>query len=261
MTATTQARFAEALADWTSPVPAGLRAWTGERPERRFSIYRNNVRAGLTAALASRFPASEAIVGPDFFAAMAAAYIAAHPPRSPLLMHYGDGFADFVSTFAPAAGLPYLPDVIRLEIARGHAYHAADAVPLAAETLAQVPAERLADLTFTPHPSLAVLRFAHPAVTIWAMNAGEAELAPVDDWTGEDAIIVRPAMTVEVHRLPPGAAAFFDALVRGLSLAEAADLAVRETDAFNLAAALATLLASGAFIDITIREENPCHIR
>ncbi|WP_318530149.1 MULTISPECIES: hypothetical protein [unclassified Rhizobium] len=61
---------------------------------------------------------------------MALAYAERHPPRSPLLLFYGDDFADFVATFEPARDLAYLPDVIRLEAARGHAYHAADAVPL-----------------------------------------------------------------------------------------------------------------------------------
>jgi hypothetical protein len=58
-------------------------------------------------------------------------------------------------------------------------------------------------VSFQPHPSLSVLRFAHPALTIWSMNAGELELAPIEDWRGEEAIVVRPRMIVNIHRLPP----------------------------------------------------------
>ncbi|MCL6708270.1 DNA-binding domain-containing protein [Pseudomonas sp. R2.Fl] len=256
MSTTAQQHFAAALADRDSPVPAGLTSWTGPRPERRFGVYRNNVRAGLVGALASRFPASERIVGGDFFATMAGEYVIADPPRSPLLLSYGDTFADFVAAFAPAAGLPYLPDVLRLEAARGRAYHAADMAPLAASALAAIPEDRLAGAVLTPHPSLTILRSRHPVVTIWAMNAGEAELAPITDWKAEDALIVRPAMTVEVHRLPPGGATFFSALSLGIALGEAAGRAFAETEAFDLTANLAGLLTTGAFTHVTFREEN-----
>lgn len=256
MSTATQSRFAAALTDRESPVPAGLTSWTGLRPERRFGVYRNNVRASLVGALASRFPAVERIVGKDFFAAMAGEYVMDEPPRSPLLLAYGDSFADFVAAFEPAAGLPYLPDVLRLEAARGRAYHATDAAPLTASALTTIPEDRLADAVLIPHPSLTILRSAHPVVTVWAMNAGEAELAPITDWQAEDALIVRPAMTVQVHRLPPGGAAFFSALSLGIPLAEAATRAFAETGSFDLTANLAGLLSTGAFTHVTFREEN-----
>ena len=250
-----QPGFAAALADLSRPVPEGLAAWTGDRPERRFGVYRNNVQAGLTGALAARFPAAQAIVGAEFFSAMAGAFVAAHPPRSPLLLAYGDDFADFVQGFEPAANLSYLPDVIRLEAARSRAYHAADAAPLSAAELAAVPPERLADLVFEPHPSLAVLCSAHPVVTIWAMNSGERPLAPIRDWVGEDALVVRPRMIVEVHPLPPGGALFFTALSTGLTLAEAAEAALAMAPAFDLSTNLAGLITTGAFTGLAFREE------
>src|SRR5882724_2689625 len=126
MSLVTQRLFAGALLGSDRPIPDGLTSWNRPRPERRFAVYRNNVAAGLIRALASRFPVTEKIVGEAFFAGMAQAFIALHPPRSALLLSYGDDFAGFVETFDPAAELSYLPDVIRLEAARGKAYHAAD---------------------------------------------------------------------------------------------------------------------------------------
>ena len=243
----TQTRFAEALADRHVPVPEGLTAWNGPRPERRFGVYRNNVFWGLTEALKSRFPATAAIVGDAFFTAMAGGYIRREPPRSPLLLTYGDRFADFVEHFEPAAGLPYLPDVIRLEAARSHAYHAADCKPLDAGGLASIKPERLPSLTFRPHPSLSVLRSAHPVVTIWAMNADEMPLSPIVDWQGEDAIVVRPHMTVHVHRLGPGGAVFIRALGEGFTLGEAVETALAADHGFDLTTNLAGALQSGAF--------------
>jgi len=136
MATITQEQFAAALRDSALPVPEGIAAWNAARPLRRFGVYRNNVVSGLIGAVASRFPVAEKIVGEEFFAGMAYEFICLHPPRSPLLLSYGDGFADFVEAFEPAREIAYLADVIRLEAARGIAYHAADAAPLAADRLA-----------------------------------------------------------------------------------------------------------------------------
>ncbi|MDI7860997.1 DNA-binding domain-containing protein [Rhizobiaceae bacterium n13] len=247
MSTETQTRFAAALQDGTLPIPAGLNSWNAGRPERRFGVYRNNVAVGLIGALASRFPATERIVGEEFFAAMAREFIRHHPPRSPLLLSYGDDFGNFAKAFEPARALAYLPDIIRLEIARGHAYHAADAQPMAGDVLAAVDPSRLAGLTFVMHPSASVVRSPHPVVTIWAMNAGEMEIAPIAGLAGEDALIVRPQMNVEVHRLPPGGAVFLEALQTGSTLAAAVESASADSADFNLSANIAGALGAGAF--------------
>lgn len=250
MSVTTQAKFAAALLDTNRAIPEGLTAWNGPRPERRFGVYRNNVAVGLIGALASRFPVAEKIVGNDFFAAMAHEFVRLHPPRSPLLLAYGDDFADFVETFEPARDIAYLPDVIRLEAARRRAYHAADVVPLDPTLLATIEPERLASLTFALHPSALILRSSFPTVTIWAMNAGEMELCPIDDWSGEDALVIRPKMTVEIHRLPAGGAVFLEVLAAGADLAVAMEGAVAAAPDFDLSANLAGALAAGAFTTI-----------
>lgn len=260
MSATFQSAFASGLFG-TTPAPVGLVAWNTATPERRYGVYRNNVTASLTTALASRFPAAENIVGPDFFRAMARAFVAAHPPRSPVLLAYGDEFPDFVAAFAPARDLVYLPDVMRLEIARGQAYHAADIPPLDPTVLAAIDPARLGALVFTPHPTLSILSSPYPMVTIWAMNAGERPLVPIDDWRDEHALVARPHLTVEVTPLSPGGAVFFRRLTTGATLATAAESAMSEHSGFDLSDNLAVLLRSGAFTAINQddSDENPNH--
>ena len=170
-----QATFVRALLDPAQPLPPGLTAHTHETPEKRFAVYRNNVVVSLIDALAARFPVTQRIVGEEFFRAMAGVFARAHPPRSPLMMHYGDDLPDFIAGFAPAAELPYLADVARLEAARSRAFHAADAMPLGAEDFAAIPPEALAALRVMFFPGTAILRSAHPVVTIWAMNAEGCE--------------------------------------------------------------------------------------
>ena len=240
-----QAIFAKALLDPDQPLPPGVTSHTHDTPEKRFAVYRNNVVVSLVDALAARFPATQRIVGEEFFRAMAALFARAHPPRSPLMMHYGDDLPDFITSFAPAAELPYLADVGRLEAARTRTFHAADATPLGAEDFAAIAPETLAAVGVVLCPGTAILRSAHPVVTIWAMNVEGGEPEPIDDWVAEDALISREGFEVAVRRMPPGGAAFLLGLSHGATLGEAATAATEETAAFDLAANLAGLIGAG----------------
>ncbi|GBD47736.1 HvfC/BufC N-terminal domain-containing protein [Methylopila sp. Yamaguchi] len=255
MSAAAQARFAAAALDPGAAVPADLAQAGGRAPERRFAVYRNNVAVGLAGPLAARFPAVRGIVGADFFAELARAFVRAHPPRSPLMMLYGDDFPAFVDTAPGLEELPYLGDVARLEAARTRAYHAADVAPLGAAAFAAIGPEALAEATIRLHPSLGLVRSRHPVASIWAMNAGEAELGPIDGLPPEDAIVGRPALDVHVRRLPPGGAAFLAALHGGRPLGRACALARRVAPDFDVALNLSGLIASGLAAAIA---PSPC---
>lgn len=247
----TQAAFAAAVGDANADVPAPVTSHADPRPRKRFNVYRNNIHASLTGVLAGRFPAAERLVGEEFFAAMAHVYITEHPPRSPILMQYGETFAAFLETFEPVQDVPYLPDVARIEWAWSVAYYAADAEPVPRETLERIPPEHIAGSTVTLHPSLSVVRSRFPAVTIWTVNTGDGEPEPIDAGSGgEDAMILRPASHVEVRRLPAGGAVFIEALARGETLEAATHAALDEAEDFGLEANLAGLVASGAIVAV-----------
>ncbi|MBV9136200.1 MAG: putative DNA-binding domain-containing protein [Hyphomicrobiales bacterium] len=246
MSTATQSRFAGALLGGDGAVPSGLSSSSKATP-RRFAIYRNNVLFGLSGALAARYPAAEKIVGAEFFSAMAREFVLRRPPTSPVLLDYGEGFAEFAESFEPASELTYLPDVIRLEDLRTRAYHAADAVPLTAQDIAAVSPQMLSELVLAPHPSAAIIRSPHPVVTIWAMNSGEAELQTIENWEGEDALVVRPHQLVHVHRLPSGGATFLEAIFSGTPLGAAAEAAMARSAEFDLPANLADALNAGTF--------------
>lgn len=251
MFAQTQDDFATALLDPEQPVPAVLTSHSTAHPVKRFAVYRNNVVVGLVNALRSRFPATERIVGGEFFLAMARAFVAAHPPRSKIIAEYGNDFPVFIAQFPPVQGLRYLPDVARLEAARTRAYHAADAAPIDAAELQNLGSEALFALKVTLHPSLAIVRSRHPIVTIWAMNSGELELGPIDEDLAEDALVIRPQFDVLVRKLPQGGAAFLRALSACLALGEAAQRAAQTAPDFDLAANFAGLIGSGAMSGIS----------
>ena len=127
-----QTAFATALLDVQLPCPDGLCSANGADPASRFAVYRNNVQSSLINALADSYPVVMQLVGVEFFRAMAAIFVQTQPPHSPLMSCYGEGFVDFIAGFEPAASVPYLADVARLEGLRTRAYHAADASPIGA---------------------------------------------------------------------------------------------------------------------------------
>lgn len=249
-------RLADGLDLLSGGVPEGLFSGTDRLVSSRFDVYRNNVREGLIGALAVRHPVTERLVGRPFFTGMAEAFISRHPPSSPVLLEWGDELADFVEGFEPAASLPYLPDVVRLEAARIRSYHAADILPLRAESYARLAPENLPAVVLTPHPAMNIVRSSHPVATFWHENREGSVPGPIRDWSGQDVLITRPALTVELRLLPPGAAVFIGTLAAGSTMAESLDVAMRHDPGFDPAGALAIIIQSGSFSACHIKKEE-----
>jgi hypothetical protein len=245
-----QAAIAAALRDPAIPLPDAIAVPFGASRDGRFAVHRNNVTAGLIAALEERFPVISQLVGAAFFRAMAKRYVELDPPRSPVMLRYGDGFPSFIGVFPPAAALPYLPDVARLEYARGVAYHAADDRPLAAKAFAALRSDDVARTCVRLHPSVTIIASRFPIVSIWEAHA-ETFHATIE-WSPETALVARPASRVELTRLPPGVGAFFAALQSGRSLAAAATEAALEVPAFDPATALSLLIESRVVTELAL---------
>lgn len=247
--------FAAALLDSTLATPPGLVGPDGEPTAKRFAVYRNNVVVGLIEALQANYPAVRRIVGDEFFQAMARAYVIAEPSSSPILLDYGIDFPNFIAGFEPAASLPYLPDVARIERAWTESYHARDVRPLSAEALSAIASGDVVEACFTLHPSLRLVISRFPALTIWRMNVADGVPSPVDlESGGEDALVLRPQAEVEVRSLPRGAAEFLAALADGRKLMEAAKSAMGVEPLFDLATNVAALIDAGAFVDCSLTE-------
>jgi hypothetical protein len=215
--------------------------------EGRIAIYRNNVRASLTEALARSFPVTRRIIGEVFFSGMARAFIAVAPPRMPQLSAYGAGFPAFIARFGGERPQSYLADVARLEWACIESLFAADAPALDLDAVA-AQGEAIASATFVLHPATRWLRSAFPVVTIWESHQSESEyLPPLDLTLPENALVTRTGMNVRVRRIGSANAALVESLGRGLSLGKAADLASTEDPEFDLGEALAAHFTAGSF--------------
>jgi len=246
-----QTSFANALLAPEPVCPPGLIAWNGSDPGRRFAVYRNNVMVSLIDALADSYPVTQDLVGADFFRGMARLFALAQPPRSPVLALYGEGFAEFIEAFPPAASLPYLADVARLEMLRVQAWHAADGEPVAQQELARLMADpaALPRARFVLHPSLGLLRSPHAVLSLWAAHQTDdvaAALAQVAVDEGESMLVLRVGLEVEMTRIDQGAAAFISSLRQAICFGAAAEQATAIHGDFDLAAVLQLLVYKGA---------------
>ncbi|AEX99818.1 hypothetical protein GU3_00310 [Oceanimonas sp. GK1] len=247
--------FLDALLDPARPVPAEVAPHPGR--QARFNVYRNNVRVSLTEALAAQFPVCRQLVGEDFFNAMAGVYIAQSPPASPLLTDYGITLPDFIEHFAPAAAVPYLADMARLELTVQRVQHAADTTPVTAGALQALLAdpERLARHGLQLCPACALLRSRFALASLWLAHHGEGSLGSIAPASAENALLLRPELSVTLLRLDDADADFMALLLAGHSLGRALEQTAQRHAGFNPAHLLQCLLAHQAITGLDLTGE------
>jgi hypothetical protein len=217
-------------------------------PASRFAVYRNNVLSSLIDVLSQSYPVVKQLVGETFFNVMALAFVRLQPPESRLMVEYGEGFATFIESFDPAGGLPYLPDIARLERLRVSAYHAPDinAVSIAAFTGLVAQPECLAGLRCDFHPSLSILISDYAVCSLWHAHQLGGELAKIDPYLPERGLVLRCGLDVELLGLDESTCAFILALHAGMPLGQAACQGGLIDPQFNLGHALALLINKAA---------------
>lgn len=247
-----QSEFRAALLDASIPVPDGLKDGQGRPAGNRFGVYRNNVVVALTDALATGFPTIAKLLGSQNFNNIAGLYLRQNPPQSPLMMHYGAPFPQFLADFPPLAHLPYLKDVARLELALRHSYHAADSTPADATILQSLDEDALMASTMALAPSVRLIRSQFPHVAIWEFNMIDG--APKPAAVAQDALILRPEFDPTPHALPQGGAEFVETLGAGHSFGDAMTAATTLTQDFDLGATLGLLFGNGAITQINTKD-------
>lgn len=244
--------FQAGLRDPEQPVPPDLSVTARAHLEDRYAIYRNNFVVGTVDALADTFPIIHTLLGETFFRGMARDYVRENPPKSAVILGYGEDFPDYLDRLDLLADYPYLGDVARLEWARITAFNAADADPLDPAVLISLPPESMAVLRVEMHPSFHLIQSDWPIVSIWQANNSEDPSMLEEGLPdhGEDALVCRNGMDVDIRFLPPGGLTFLTALHAGRPLGEAAEAALAVTDEFDLAVNLQGLIESGAIIGV-----------
>jgi hypothetical protein len=114
-----------------------------------------------------------------------------------------------------------------------------------------VPKERWPGLRLTLHPTVALLRSRFPVVSIWQANVTDSG-GTIREWRQESALIARPALEVEVHRLSAGTYAFLSALAEGETVGAAIERAASDQPQFDVTECLAKLISSNIIIHLDL---------
>jgi hypothetical protein len=192
---------------------------------RGMRVYSDAYGENLRRALATNFPALARVLSPRDFAALAAAYVRAHPPRGHDYVGLGAALPEFVRAhaFADAYGVApeALAELAALEQAQLEAQEAPDAAAtLALADLAVIPAEAWGEARFDFSPALRLVPARHDVLpAVEAVARGEAPERP--DPQPVVYAVHRVGGRVRTERLAPRDAAVLEALLRGAAFAEA----------------------------------------
>ncbi|MEZ5583459.1 MAG: DNA-binding domain-containing protein [Candidatus Competibacteraceae bacterium] len=246
-----QQRFSEAVfstgdAGFNGQIKAG-----GFSGARRLQIYRNNTYSSLTESLQDTYPVVQRLVGEGFFRYAAHDYITEYPAASGDLHEFAKAFPDFLKRFEPAAQLPWLSDVARLEWLYEAVYYAAEHPPLDLNALAQIALERYGALKFVLAPASGLLASPFPVQRIWQVNQPDYPDEPtVNLDAGADWLLVlrNPALDVEIQALCAGEFTLLQSLADGHRFATACELALAEQPALDIPACLRRQVAQGALV-------------
>jgi hypothetical protein len=145
-----------------------------------------------------------------------------------------------------------MADLARVECAITQSYHAADNIPLGPEAFATIAPDDIAQLRFTLHPALNLVVSRFPIATLWQMNSGQAEPAPLDDAPAQTALIHRLHYTVSVQTISAAGGTFLNALQAGQTLGEATEKAMDRDAAFDLTAHLRMIITKGLITAFTL---------
>ena len=160
------------------------------RDQARLRVYRNNRFVALIDNLAKAYPSVQAVVGEEFFNALAHAFLHSDPEIPAVMAEFGAGFSDFLAGFKPLSHLEYLPDLARLERAFQTVRQAKAVEPLGADALAGLDEAALHSLCVQRVPALEVLALAWPVLDLWSYIQGDQSALPPTMEAGAYAVVV-----------------------------------------------------------------------
>ncbi|WP_371867340.1 MNIO family bufferin maturase [Duganella lactea] len=246
--------FADALFDARVTAPAGCQP---DQAAQRFALYRGNQTETWRKTLAAAYPVLLALVGEGFFGGLARAYGRARPSGNPDLHHFGAGLAGFLRDFPPAAQLPYLPDMARLEWALHRAHFAPAVVAVDAARLAALPPARLEVTRFRLPPAARLLASDYAVVALWQAHQPDSGVAfPEDMAVASHALVARPQWTAQLAPLSAAAHAALRALAQGRGFGDALDAGLARDARFDVAASLRQWLALGVLVESGVAAER-----
>jgi hypothetical protein len=243
--------FQRALASAiVSGAASDLDRWPGA------NVYRNTSVVASLDALAAAYPATRAVLGEAAFRDIARDFFRNHPPSTPVLAHYGEGFAQWLDKSRRREILPCLAEVAAIDRLQLEAHLAADAgeAPLAASDISDAEWMQVAACL---HPATRFRWFDEPAPSIWnALRAPDASSEIAPDWKAEGILLTRPGGAVEACVIDRMEFELLAALALGEIVGVAAITIAQDHAQSDVGAAFGRLIGTGAIYGFERREQK-----
>lgn len=186
------------------------------------SIYHNAYRARLLEALREDYPTLLHWLGDEEFAALAEAYLRAHPSQHYSLRWLGARLPAFIADHLVAEQSAPLAELARLEWAFTLAFDAPEGAPLSLEAMASLSPDEWPGLQVRLLPSVQWLACAHNSLALWRAVKAEADFpGSVALAQPQVCLIWRQGLVSHYRSLAPAEAeALHDMAVAGKTFAE-----------------------------------------
>jgi Putative DNA-binding domain len=250
--AETQRDFLQAVLDGNGDAAArlGLRGKISVADVIR--LHRDTVLGALTTSLQLSFPTVDQLVGRAFFDQAALVFVERAPPQAANLSAYGEGLPDFLAAYEPAAALPYLADVARLDWLIANTHLGPDEtrrrdLPIDAFSSLSVPA------------GLSVLALDHPATEIRdTLEDGDLALLGTIDMTPRRRFVAvwRRGETAVSRGLAPPAGLFLAALLNGRDGDDALSAALAAASEADVLSAIQSDIFAASFARLTLSTQE-----
>lgn len=200
----------------------------------RLNIFRNNTFMSLTEVLMATFPVTVKLSDSRFFAYAAHEFISRHPPREARLSEFGGTFPRFLAGFDACRDYPVIAEMAALEWAIAQSLNTEEERPAPANILTpEVIGRGGIGLRLQPNLRFSVSRW--PLLGVWADHKKDEVViaTPLKPRISRVAVSTR-GDDIQCVELDAARFAFWRSLVRGHSLEQAAERALRRDRLFDL---------------------------
>lgn len=179
-----QDAFVSALSEKGSDEP--LLSLVNTREASRLSVYRNNSKQALTAAMRTTFPICNNILGETCFEQLAQNYQQDYPLKESDLNQYGESFplllAEIITTHSEFEGVKYLADLAQLEWLLQLSYYAGDGLMCSPFSQLECLCEDLqAGAVMLLRPDIKLLSSSYPLYELWIKYQEGKEAVDISD--------------------------------------------------------------------------------
>lgn len=222
-----------------------------EQAMRFYDAARARALTAWTAQLQAIYPTVARIMGEQEFQDAAAGYFTKHLPNTPHPVESVEAFAYFAETLPHTQTYSFLPDIATLDLGYHKSFHTIDVEAVKTRVFTELAPEALAGKRLQLHPACFWFSSAYAVHDIWRMHHSPMPPKSIQYHTPQDVVIVRPALTVEVHKIDSGFAHALDQLDAGETLQNAFHSANRIDNSFKAVAAMQFLIQNNLIVNLS----------